>query len=100
MPLQISYTFLDSDVRYFSFFIISAFSYCLPGAKWDEIADLCTHPRHARPDRASSLHPPHQHLRISILHQRKSEPFLPEVLYRRSDQIDSVIDYQEPVMCL
>ena len=49
---------------------------------------------------SKSLHPPQQFLRIGIFHQRESEPFLPEVLDGRTDEIDSVIDDQKPVMCL
>ena len=41
-----------------------------------------------------------QFLRFRILHQREPEPYLSEVLYRCTDQIDGVVDYKKPVVCL
>ena len=49
---------------------------------------------------SKSLHPPQQFLRIGIFHQRESEPFLSEVFYRSTDEIDSVVDNHKSVMCL
>ena len=46
---------------------------------------------------------PHHHVQqlfcVSILHHRKPEPFLSEILYRGAYEIDCIIDYQKPVMC-
>ena len=42
----------------------------------------------------------HQFLSVRVLHQREPEPLLPEILYGSSDQIDSIIDYQKPVVGL
>ena len=49
---------------------------------------------------SKSLYLSQQFLRRSVFHQREPEPFLPEVLDGRSDEIDSVVDNHKPVMCL
>ena len=49
---------------------------------------------------SKSLHPPQQFLCISIFHQREPEPFLSEVLDGRSYEIDRIVNYHKPVMCL
>ena len=88
-------------VGFFLFFIVFSFSCVFPDVKWDEIPDLCTsmlpmsvvripdtvgfsRRRHRksglflRDD--DNLNLLNELLRLRILHQRKPEPFLPEVL--------------------
>ena len=47
-----------------------------------------------------SLYSSNQLFCISILHKCEPKPFLAEVFDGCADQIDVVIDYQEPVVCL